>query len=58
MKIYQNYYFPEGNNSLQKRLISTMVDEQEYVDETVLALMETALEITENYFVQEGAENA
>lgn len=58
MKIYQNYYFREENS---KRLIpelSNNVLQQEYIDETVLALMETALEITENHFTQEGAENA
>lgn len=58
MKIYQNYYFREENN---KRLIpelSNDILQQEYIDETVLALMETALEITENHYTSEGTENA
>ena len=49
MKIYQNYYFREENN---KRLIpelSNDVLQPEFISETVLALMETALEITENH---------
>lgn len=58
MKIYQNYYFREENNKRLIHELSNDVLQHEYIDETVLALMETALEITENHFTSEGAENA
>ena len=58
MKIYQNYYFREENNKRIIPELSNNIVQPEYISETVQALMEMALEITENHYTSEGAENA